>query len=136
MNIVVQKYGGTSVENKEKLESNKSLGGYLSYVKDPLFIRNDQLLTINDYQYIIEGHTHFDLFEKNITSQIYSLRAAGIGYSSINQNLAQYMLLTIEKDKFNFEKITVPFDREKMEYNIINCELPNPTIMKYTLTKK
>lgn len=124
------------LEKKEKLELNKSLGGYLSYVKNPLFIRNEQLLTINDYQYIIEGHTHFDLFEKNSTSQIYSLRAAGIGYSPLDKDLAQYMLLTIEKDKFNFEKIIVPFDREKMEHSIINCELPNPTIMKYTLTKK
>lgn len=124
------------LKNKEKLEANKILGGYLSYVKDPLFIRNEKLMSINDYQYIIEGHTHFDLFEKNTTSQIYSLRAAGMGYSTINKNLAQYMILTIENDKFNFEKINVPFDREKMEYNILNCELPNPTIMKYTLTKK
>ncbi len=114
---------------------NRGQAGYLSYCKDPLFYQDGKLQTIKDYDMLIQGHTHFGSNEFDGKTSIHTLRAAGMGYRSGEENQASYMILKETNQGLETEIVTVPFDREKMEHSITHCELVNSDIKRYTKTK-
>jgi len=119
-----------------KGEWENSKKGYISYCKDPLFYQNGHLLTIQDYDMVIQGHMHFDAKEVDLNTSIYTVRAAGIGYpSSALKDQASYMILSETSHGIETETVTVPFDREKMEHSILHSELVNSDIKRYTITR-
>lgn len=110
--------------------------GYISYCEDPLFYQDGHLLTIEDYDMVVQGHLHFNAKEFDGNTSIYTLRAVGMGYKKASEkNQASYMILTETNEGVEVETITVPFDREKMEYSINHTELVNSDIKRYTMTK-
>lgn len=118
--------------NRDQIQKRKELAGYLSYVEDPLFVKDGQILTVKDYSAIIQGHTHFYSAVSDGDTSYYSLRSVGMGYSEEEKNLAQYMILNEYIDRYDIEVVNVPFDRDKMKYSILNCQCPNAIIKKYT----
>lgn len=85
---------------------------------------------------VVQGHLHFNAKEFDGNTSIYTLRAAGIGYKKASEkNQASYMILAETNEGIEVETITVPFDREKMEYSINHTELVNSDIKRYTMTK-
>lgn len=119
---------------KDRFGNSKK--GYISYCEDPLFYQDGHLLTVEDYDIVIQGHVHFNAEEFDGKTSFYTLRAAGIGYSTPNEkNQASYMILRETSHGVEAETITVPFDREKMEHSINYIELVNSDIKRYTLTK-
>ncbi len=119
-----------------KGEWTNSKKGYISYCEDPLFYQDGHLLTIQDYDMVIQGHMHFDAKEVDLNTSIYTVRASGIGYpSSAFKNQASYMILSEASHGIEVENVTVPFDREKMEYSILHSELVNSDIKRYTMTR-
>ena len=121
-------------KNKDTILSNPYLQGYISYVYDPLFCDGSQLRQVSDYDTIIQGHVHFNRFGKcSVTgTEFYDVRAAGMGYSGLENDMASYIILTETNDGFDISKIDVPYDRKQMEQSILKLELPNNTIKKYT----
>lgn len=119
--------------NRDQLDS--SLNGYLSYCDDPLFYEDNKLLTISDYDAVIQGHVHFNSKEFDEKTWIYTLRAVGMGYTEGTKNLAQYAILSETDGEMKVQTVDVPYDRESMEFAINHCDLPNSIIKQYTLTK-
>jgi len=115
---------------------NVSKKGYMSYCEDPLFYQDGHLLTIEDYDIVVQGHVHFNLKETDGKPSIYTIRAAGMGYSTADEkNQASYMILKETSKGVETEIVTVPFDREKMEHSINHSEFVSSDIKGYTLTK-
>ena len=118
---------------KRLLEKDPSLSGYLSSIEDPLFFHQNELKTVHDYDYVIQGHTHFEVMEKDQNTTFYAIRGASIGFSeSDSVEFAKYLLLTMDNEHICFETVEVPYDREKMIYQINQAEIPNQLIRKYT----
>lgn len=120
-------------ENREFLMQNPALRGYLSSILQPLFYENNELKTVYDYDYILQGHTHFEVLEKNQNTTFYAIRGAALGFDredSIEQ--ARYLILTVENEHITFESVEVPYDREKMIHSILHAKKPNQLIRKYT----
>lgn len=44
---------------------------------------------------------------------------------------ASYVILTEKTNGFDLEEVLVRFDREKMEYSILNSDMPDDTIRKF-----
>lgn len=121
------------IEKKELLKQNPAFYGYLSAILDPLFYEDHHLKTVYDYEYIIQGHTHFEVLEKSRNTTFYAIRGAAVGFSETDcVQLARYIVATIYKEQITFETIEIPYDREKMIYSIDHAKLPNQLIRKYT----
>ncbi len=110
--------------------------GIVSYIEEPLFTHDGALYSIDDYDAIFQGHVHFDLKDHFKNTDIYTLRAAGMGYQSDREkDQASYVILEEdEENKLVVKKVEVPFDREKMCYAINHAEVPSQDIKKYTLS--
>ena len=120
--------------NKINLSKNKVLGGYLSYIEDPLFIKEEKIQTVKDYSAIIQGHTHFVSKVQGGDTTYYSVRAVGMGYSEKDKNQAHYVILNEYDNGYDIEKVNVEFDRARMENSIKSSNYPNNIIKKYTKT--
>ncbi|MDO5568677.1 MAG: metallophosphoesterase [bacterium] len=113
-------------------QCDKYLRGYSSALAKPLFAGKQ----IYEYDTIIQGHTHFKFYDKTPTTNIYTIRAVGMGYGQDNINKASYIILTELSNGFNYEEILVEYDREQMIYNILNSSIPSNKPAKiFTRTK-
>lgn len=101
--------------------------GYLSAIKDPLFAGK----RVDNFDAVIQGHVHWKLYEQGETTDFYSIRAVGMGYHNDPIDTASYVILNETEEGFELEEILVTFDREKLEYRILNSDSPDQTIKKF-----
>lgn len=110
-----------------------SMRGFVSAFNDPLFHGK----SVDTYDAVIQGHIHWKIYESSESTDFYSIRAAGIAYGDNPINTASYVILTEKENGFDMEEVITPFDREKMEHSILNCDIPHDTIYKFVrLSKK
>ena len=131
-----------SIEQKEEIKrninifgiGNLSSGGYVSAYKEPLFGGK----MVDFYDAIIQGHVHFKLYEKGDDTDYYTIRAVGMAYGNAPIDTASYVVLKekLNNQGFDVEEVLVKFDREKMEYSIINSDGPMDMIMTFTNMNK
>lgn len=101
--------------------------GYLSGMKDPLFARKK----VEFFDAVIQGHVHWKVYEHSDSVDFYSIRAVGMAYQKDPIDTASYVILSEKEDGFNLEEVLVKFDRERMEYSILNSSSPDNTIKKF-----
>ena len=101
--------------------------GYLSALDDPLF-RGKR---VNFFDVVIQGHVHWKIYEHSDSTDFYSIRAVGMAYNKDPIDTASYVILTEKENGFDLEEVLVQFDREKMEYSILNSDSLDHTIHKF-----
>lgn len=103
-------------------EDNKRMSGYVSYLDKPLF----EGKKVTDYDAIIQGHVHFDMIDKLGDTDIYTLRAVGMGYEDRDVESACYYVLREKKDgNFEIERRYIPFNKNNLIASIYVSDLPN-----------
>ena len=107
---------------------NPQIRGYVSAKNHPIF--NGK--TVNEYDTVIGGHIHRNLYEKGNNTEFYSIRAVALHFDSDPKDMAFYIILHEKTNNmgFDIERVYVPFDREKMEYTINNSDEPTGKIKK------
>lgn len=107
---------------------NPKMRGYVSARDYPIF--NGK--TVDNYDAVIGGHIHRNLYEKGNNTEFYSIRAVALHFDDDPIDLAFYIILHEKTNNmgFNMERIYVPFDREKMEYTINRSNEPTGKIKK------
>lgn len=106
--------------------------GYISAKDEPLFRKK----RVDIFDVIIQGHVHFKIYEPSESTDYYSIRALGIAYKNDPIDTASYVIITEKDNGYDFEEVLVKFDREKMEYSILNSDNPDTTIYKFTSMRK
>ena len=101
--------------------------GYLSALDDPLFKGK----RVNFFDAVIQGHVHWKIYEHSDSTDFYSIRAVGMAYNKDPIDTASYVILKEKENWFDLEEVLVQFDREKMEYSILNSDSPDHTIYKF-----
>ena len=69
------------------------------------------------YDYIFEGHIHFENKNDNIET------LSGLAIGSSNNDYATYYILTEKENNFEIEKITVKYDKTNLSYDIIKSTM-------------
>lgn len=113
-------------------EDNPKMKGYISALNDPLFKGKG----VSCFDAVIQGHTHWKIYEHSPLTDFYAIRALGIAYDKDPINKASYIILTEKEDGFAMDEVLVSFDREKMEYSILNSDSPDHMIYKYAGVKR
>ena len=108
------------VSNKGNISAVK---GYMASREEPIF--GGKLVT--DYNYVLQGHYHFELNDSLDDTSVYTLRAVGMGYEGSEKDTeACYYVLKERKDgDIDIEKIYVPFNRNALLSSIHTCDLPS-----------
>ena len=102
--------------------------GYQSSKNEPIFDGKK----VTDYDAIIQGHVHFDMEDYLENTDIYTLRAVGLGYSETDpKNEACYYVLRERKDDlgYDFEQRYVKFNRNNLLSNIYTSDIPNKQLI-------
>lgn len=125
-----------SNEHKESIEynlnkygfNNVMMRGYLSARDYPIF--NGK--TVDEYDAIIQGHVHRNLYEKGNDIDFFTIRAMALHFDEDPIDKAFYIILheKINNMGFDLEKVYVPFDRERMEYTINKSSEPTGKIKR------
>lgn len=103
-------------------KTDKFMKGYLSAKQEPLF--NGKLVT--DYDAVFQGHVHFDMKDKLNNTDIYTLRAVGMGYEEDPKNTACYYILKEKKDgTFDVEKKLIKFNKNLLLSNVKSSGIPH-----------
>lgn len=105
--------------------------GYVSAFLHPLFGGK----TVEDYDAIIQGHTHFKIYEHSENQDFYAIRAAGMAYDRGEEDMASYVILTETETGFLLEDVKVPFDRDKMLHAVRMSDTPDPVLRRYVSYK-
>lgn len=115
-----KRIGNCIMTNKRNTSKIK---GYVSAQNEPIF--GGKLVT--EYDSIIQGHVHFDMEDKLDDTEIYTLRAVGMGYENANEeDKACYYILRERKDgTFEIEKQLVDFNRNNFLAKIYTSGLPH-----------
>lgn len=108
-----------------------SLEGVKSYIENPLFLSNDKLKTVKDYDAIIQGHVHFESHVETSNTNFHTLRATGMGNKGGRDDLATYTIIHQTKEGYELEKVEVPFDKEKTDHVIKKTRFPKHMISRY-----
>lgn len=106
------------------------LKGYLDATNSPLFAGKQ----VTDYDAIIQGHVHFQYHDQLQNTDIYTLRALGMGYDKEDKQKACYYVLKEKKNNegFDIEKELVPFNHYHLVTNIKSSTIPHKEkILKY-----
>ncbi len=106
--------------------------GYLSAQDNPLFAGK----RVDFFDAIIQGHVHWKLYESSESTEYYSIRAVGMAYNQDPIDTASYVVLNEKEDGFDLEEVLVKFDREKMEYSILNSGSPDTQIYRFVGLQK
>ena len=108
------------VSNKGSISLVK---GYMASRDEPIF--GGKLVT--DYDYVLQGHYHFELEDMLDDTRVHTLRAVGMGYEGHDlDNEACYYILRERKDgDIDIEKVYVPFNRNALLSSIHTCDLPS-----------
>lgn len=119
-----------SEEAKKEIENyvlsskkgDKRARGFVSSYNEPLFDGK----MIDQYDAIIQGHVHFDMKDHYKETDIYTLRAVGMGWKKEDKDSACYYVLKEKEDgKFDVEKRTVPFNKNLLIANIHASGIPH-----------
>lgn len=115
-----KRIGNCIVTNKRNISKIK---GYISAQNEPIF--GGKLVT--DYDSIIQGHVHFDMEDQLEDTEIYTLRAVGMGYKSAKEeDKACYYILRERKDgTFEIEQQLVEFNRNNLLSKVYTSGLPH-----------
>ena len=113
-------------------KNDPKMRGIISAKKEPLF--NGE--SVFSFDAVIQGHIHWDIYEKSPTTEFYSIRAVGMGYDSDLIDTASYVILHPKENDFTLEKVLVKYDRERMEASILSSDSPDETIYRFTNMKK
>lgn len=107
---------------------NPRMRGYISARDYPIF--NGK--TVNNYDVVIGGHIHRNIYEKGNNIELYSIRAVALHFDNDPIDKAFYIILHEKTNNmgFDIERVYVPFDREKMEYTISKSDEPTGKIKK------
>ena len=106
--------------------------GYLSAIDDPLFKGK----RVDFFDAVIQGHVHWKIYEHSDSTDFYSIRAVGMAYDKDPIDTASYVILTEKEDGYTLEEVLVKFDREKMEYSILNSDSPDKAIYNFVGLKR
>lgn len=101
--------------------------GVVSALDEPLFAAK----RVEFFDAIIQGHVHWKIYESSPSTDFYAIRAVGMAYGKDPIDTASYVILTEKEDGYDFDEVLVRYDREKMEYNILNSGMPDQTIYKF-----
>ncbi len=100
--------------------------GALEAKKRPIFDGK----TIDSYDDVIFGHYHFERFsapnEKRHTA-FHSLNAGGVAI----YDKAIYYIIEPSTNGYNINRKSVPYDREKLLYDVDRCDFPNKKKFKF-----
>ena len=82
---------------------------------------------VTDYDYVLQGHYHFELEDTLDDTEVYTLRAVGMGYEGYDaDNEACYYVLKERKDgDIDIDKRYVEFNRNALLSSIHTCDLPS-----------
>ncbi len=122
MSMILSKYG----------KDNPIMRGYLSATDNPLFAGK----RVDFFDAVIQGHVHWKIYESSNSTNYYAIRAVGMAYGKDPIDTASYVILNEKTDGFDLEEVLVKFDREKMEYSILNSNLPDSQIYKFVGLEK
>ena len=101
---------------------DKRVGGYLAAKEKPIFSGK----RVTDYDAIIQGHVHFASTDRIENTDIFTLRAVGMGYENDPEDSACYYVLREKKQSgFDIEKRLVPFDRNSLIEKIYSRNIPD-----------
>ena len=110
------------IENALSLGITKENYGYLDAKDKPIFDGK----SVNDYEYVFQGHVHFDMSDKLNNTYIYTVRAAGMGYKDADKNMAHYIILKEKKDgTFDIEKEYINYNKKSLISNISSSSIPH-----------
>ena len=99
--------------------------GFISVINEPLFGGK----TIDVYDEIVEGHTHFKYLTEDEIVKVRSIRAAGIAYGKDPIDFASYIIIREKERGYDVEEILVPFNRELMLKSIDDCTMPYKNVI-------
>ena len=117
MKQIIEKYGIDS----------PMMRGYLSALNDPLFSGKK----VSFFDAVIQGHVHWKIYESSPTTDFYSIKAVGMAYNKDPIDTAFYVILHETENGFVLEEVLVKYDRERMEYSILNSDSPDNQIYKF-----
>lgn len=90
-------------------------------IKNPLF----EGKKIEAYDAILQGHVHFDMKDKLNKTNIYTLRALGMGWKTSDRSQASYYILKEKKDgTFDIEKKDVQYNKSNLILSIKSSSIP------------
>ena len=109
---------------------NDSTTNKLDKYLSPLFNGNK----VTDYDSILQGHVHFEMFEEGKNTSFYTLRAVGMAYGNDPIDTASYVILKEKRNNqgFDVKKVLVKFNRKKLENEILNSDGPMDKIKIFT----
>ena len=106
---------------KEKEYDREFLNGFISSCREPLF--NGKMAY--EYTDIFQGHVHFRMNDKLNNTNIYTLRAAGMGWKGEGREKAEYYILKERKDgSFDVKTINVDYNKNSLICNIKSSSIP------------
>ena len=116
----IKKITNCVVSNKGSISAIK---GYMASKEEPIF--GGKLVT--DYDYVLQGHYHFELGDILDDTEVITLRAVGMGFEgSEKENEACYYILRERKDgDIDIDKVYVPFNRNALLSSVHTCDLPS-----------
>ena len=99
-------------------------------MNEPLFNGNK----VTDYDSVLQGHVHFEMFEEGKNTSFYTLRAVGMAYGNDPIDTASYVILKEKRNNqgFDVQKVLVKFNRKKLENEILNSDGPMNKIKMFT----
>lgn len=109
-------------------KNTPEMRGYASSKKEPLFDGKK----VTDYDAVIQGHVHFDMDDTLEDTDIYTLRAVGMGYGKTDpKDTACYYVLKERKDEtgYDLEQRLVKYNRNSLLSNIYTSDIPNKELV-------
>lgn len=95
--------------------------GFISAQKEPIF----QGKKITYYDSVFQGHVHFEMTDRLKNTDIHTLRAIGMGYSSKSDDKACYYILKERKDgSFDIEKKLVEYNKNHLISSVQTSDIP------------
>ena len=106
----------------ETSRDEESARGYLSALDSPIFGGKG----IDSYDAIFQGHVHFHMVDRVNDTDIYTLRATGMGGDKSSQSSACYYVLKEKKTGgFDVEKVLVDFNKNSLISNTKSSSIPH-----------
>ena len=135
---------GTSVEQLRYTNSDEAIRkitncivsnkGNVSVVKGYMAAREEPIFggkKVTDYDYVLQGHYHFDLEDTLDDTEVLTLRAVSMGYEGTEKDdEACYYVLKERKDgDIDIDKRYVSFNRNALLSSIHTCDLPSKDVV-------
>lgn len=110
-----------SDESNNYLSRLSKNNAVISSINEPLF-NGESVLFYDD---IFQGHVHFEMEDRIENTNIYTLRACGMGWKFERDTACYYILKERKDGKFDIEKVTLPYNKNNLICSIKSCGLPH-----------